>query len=697
MSHRLTAFFRPQSMVFVGATERSVWTRSALANLKTLAYPGRLHLVNRKGDTVMGQAAATSLRELGESADLALLMVPSDVLADTIPELSAAGIRNAVVLSAGFAEAGEEGRALQAQLARVARDHDVALLGPNCLGFVNFVDRAPVWTVGLRPSVVTEGRIAIVSQSGALAAQMSYFANWQGIALTYMVSTGNEAGVDVAQVIDYLVDDESTRAIALFLETVRDVDAFSKACRRALVAAKPIVVLKVGSSAVTARSAQAHTGSLVGDDRVFDAACHQLGLVRVHSLEDLIITTEVLARTGRLDDGGVGLISLSGGLCEIAADRAEAEGVALPALAEPTVDALSQVLPDFGTPHNPLDVTGGALLNPAMLEQSMQAMARDPQFALVLTVLDVASSPADDSKIGRQLLAGIGAAQATADRPSLLVSHTVRPFTELTQEIVLTTRCNYLPCGVHHALSAIGNALAWSRRFERSRDPEARSITASPHRPSSEQDVLQYLSERGVPVVPTRIVDSVVEAVAAARALQGPVALKIASVDIAHKTEVGGVMLNVQGDAHIAAAYGQILARVRAARPDARINGVAISPMRTGGTELFVGVMRDAQWGPVIAVGLGGIWVEALRDTSLRLLPVSTSDVLDMLDELRGKALLDGFRASPVVDREAVAAAVVAIGDAALALGASLRSLEINPLLVTGNRVEALDGLAEWF
>jgi acyl-CoA synthetase (NDP forming) len=769
MSHPLAALFSPRSIAFVGATERSVWTRAALANLRTLGYDGRIFLVNRKGGEVLGYPAVTTIRDIGEPVDVALLMVPSETLLDTLPELGAAGIRNAIILSAGFAEAGTAGRELQGRLTSLAREHGISLLGPNCLGFVNYTSKAPVWTVSLRAQRARDPKIAIVSQSGALAAQMSYFAQWQGIGLTYMVSTGNEAGVGVAQVIDYLVDDPSTRSIALFLESVRDAPAFARACLRASQVGKPVVVLKVGSSEVTVRSAQAHTGSLVGDDRVFDAVCRRFGLVRVTSLEDLVLTAEVLARWGKLPEGGLGLISLSGGLCEIAADRAADAGVNLPSLSPVTVDRLAAALPNFGTPHNPLDVTGGALLDPSLLEKSLDAMTAEPAFAAVVAVLDVAATQADDSKLLRQLLSCVAVAQARAERPTLLISHTVRPFSELSEEIIEATGCNYLPCGVEHGNRAVAHAIEWAKlaRDEQPIEPaigaasantldatdrlapsqtDARELVvaralstsvpaASPAQelasanvlstsipaaaaapelmganllsmsvpaavagpwPRSERQVLEYLHGRGVPVVPARVVNSAHDAVKHASALGTPVVLKIVSPDIPHKTEVGGVMLDITGDDAVAAAYEKTLASARRAAPDARIEGISVGPMRDADVELFVGTMRDPQWGAVITVGLGGVWVEALRDTSLRLLPVSQSDALAMLEELRGKALLNGFRGTPAIDRHAVAKVVAAIGDAALAMGPRLVSLEINPLRVSGDRVEALDGWAEW-
>lgn len=695
MPHPLDSFFRPRTIAFIGATEKSIWTRAARVNVKVLGYEGQMFYVNRRGGEVLGKTAYTSTSAIGEPIDLALLMVPSEFLIDTLPDLKAAGIRNAVVLSSGFAESGDSGREQQARLLSAAREAGIRLLGPNCLGFVNFVDKVPVWTVPIRGPVLP-GRFAIVSQSGALASQMSYFVQWQGYGLTYMVSTGNEADIDVAQVIDYLVDDPSTKSIALFMESVRNAEAFGRAAERALQAGKPIVVLKIGTSEVTAKAAQAHTGSLVGDDRVFDAACRRYGLVRVKTLEELIVTAELMARVGPLREGGLGVLSLSGGMCEIAADDAEAFGYPLPHLADETIDKLRTALPEFGTPHNPLDITGAAMLKPELFQQALSAMSQDPGFAAVLAVSDVPSDQYDDGPFSRLLVKQIAEGQKRSPIPNLSVSHLMRPATALTQEAIAEAKVDYMPCGLHHAIRGFAAAARWSKRSRQGLAHKANAITPASVRPQSEQQALAFLSERGVPVIPTRIVQSREEALAFARALGEPVVLKIASPDIAHKTDIGGVVLRVSGDEAVAEAYDGIMARVNAAKPDARIDGIVVSPMRTQGVELFVGTMRDPSWGAAIAVGLGGIWVEALKDTSLRLLPVTAADVEEMLGELRGSKLLDGFRGAPAIDRSAVAQAVAAIGDAALALGPQLVSLEINPILVSGSRVEALDALAVW-
>jgi len=692
----LDRFFRPRSIALVGASERSVWAVSAYENLRRFRYAGALHLVNHKGAVVFGRSSSTSCRAIGERIDTALLMVPDAAIPAAIEDLHAAGATGAVILSAGFAETGRDGALRQAEIKRLARAAGIRLLGPNCLGFVNFVDNTPLWTMASRRAT-DNASLAIVSQSGATAGQMAVFAHQQRIGLTYLISTGNEVDIDISQVVEHLADDPPTRAIALFIETVRDPVRFTAAVQRARARGKVVVALKVGRSEATAQAAQAHTGALVGDDRVFDAVCQRLGIPRVDSIEDLVITADVLARLGPIERGGVGLVAMSGGMCEIAADQAECGGASIPALTPETRDRLRQVLPAMATAHNPLDITGAAMLEPELLGKALAVLRQDAGLGVVACLFDAPASadavPWADKVIGHiaQGFKGEGAR-------GLLLSHAMAPVSKEGAEVVARHGLIYSGAGLHHGFKALAALAAWSRSVSCTPTvaPVSRSSPAPATRPVGERATLAYLADRCVPVIATALATSEQDAVRAAGEMDGPVALKISSPQIAHKTEVGGVALDLSEDDAVRVAWRTMMQRVREARPDAQIEGALVVPMRRGGVELLVGTMNDPQWGPVIAVGLGGIWVEALQDSSLRLLPVSLDDALEMLDELRGVKLLDGYRGAPPVDRTAVARAVVAIGEAALALGPQLASLEINPLRAQGDRVEALDALLVW-
>jgi acetate---CoA ligase (ADP-forming) len=688
----LAAMLSPRSIALVGATDRSTWSKATFANLTTGKYGGEVHLVTRRGGTVHGRPAATSCATLGARIDLGLLMVPAAGIEEAMADLAAGGARNAVILTSGFAETGHGGAAQQQKLGELARRFDISILGPNCLGFVNFLDDVPLWTGAIR-SPSQPGPVAVISQSGATAAFIAALAQQHEIGLSHLISTGNEVVLDGAAFADHLLDDPRVRAIAMFIESIRDPHAFAAVAQKARAAGKPIVALKIGLSDVTARSAQAHTGSLVGDDRLFDGICRQFGVVRVSSIEDLLFTADVIVRTGVIGAKGLGLVSVSGGACEIAADRLQLEGVTLPPLPEATAKALIEVLPSFGTPHNPLDITGGAVLEPELFTKALRIMGNEPAFSALACLFDVPGIEAQASEFVVAGLRHISLGLKDQPLPALMISHTLKPVTEVTQRIVSELALPYVSGGIHHGLTALGRAWWWSEQIRRDTQPWAPSpqVENPAEWPVTERQILDHLARHGVPVVPATLGTDEASAVAAARAIGGRVVLKIASADIQHKSDVGGVALNLAGDEAVAAAYRQVMA---AAPSGAHVDGVLVSPMREKGLELFVGCTRDPQWGPVLAVGLGGIFVEVLQDVALRVLPVTPAEVRRMLGELKGARMLDGQRGVPPADLDAVALAIARIGDAAVALGARLDELDVNPLWVRGAQVEALDGLA---
>lgn len=695
----LHSLFAPRSIALVGASERSAWSNTAHKNLLDFGFTGRILPVSRKGEPVYGRPAATSLAALDEAVDLALLMVPQSAVEDVLDEAKAAGIRNAVVLASGYAETGAAGLAMQDRLRAKALDAGIHLIGPNCVGFVNYVDRTPVFTI-TPPLPILPGSLAVIAQSGAVGTLAHQYAHKQGIGLSHLVTTGNEAVIDVGRVIGYMADDPATRSIAVFIEAVRDVASFRAGAERARAAGKPVVVLKIGRSPATAKSAQAHTGALVGDDRVFDAVCQSLNIIRVDSMEELVVTAEVIARTGVLRGNGVGFSSISGGICEILGDRAQSVGLHLPEPSPSTVQRLQAALPDFGTPHNPLDSTGAIILNPKLLGETTRILLDEPRFDLLGVAFDVPISEQQERSYSRPGLEAIQQAANAGGIPALILSHTAQSLTDHARATVETLGLNYFPCGLELAVPALARSVSWSRAM---REAAARPATAAApapdllaERPEGERALLQVLDRFGVPVIAQTLARTAQEAAAAAAQCGGPVAIKIASPDIAHKTEVGGVALDIATPEAAADACDAMLAAVALKAPDARIDGVVVSPMCSPGVELLVGVRSDPLWGPVLALGLGGVWVEILQDTQLRLLPVAEQDVLDMLDQLKGSALLDGYRGAPAVDRQAVARAVIGITQAALALGPQLDTLEINPLRAGPDGAQALDALALW-
>ena len=689
----VAALLAPRSIAIVGASEKSRWSQALVANLERGGYDGALHLVNRRGGIVHGREALTGCAGLAGPLDLGIVLVPATAILEAVDDLGRAGARAALILTSGFAETGPAGAALQAEVSRRARDHRMRLLGPNSLGFVNFAGQVHAWTTPVRAPSKSSG-VAIVSQSGATAFFLAELAYHQDVGLSCVVGTGNEADLEASAFVEYLADDPHTRAIALFIETVRDPARFLAACARAARARKPIVVLKVGAGEASVKSAAAHTGALVGDERVFDGICAQANLIRVRSIEELLATADLGARTGVLRAGGLAILSNSGGICEIAADTAEARGIAVPALSERVLAGLRDALPGFGTPHNPLDLTGG--VEPARCGDAVRLMAGQDGIAAVLCVwYAIPNGPDDESERLTDLHRHLSAALRGIAVPGVLACYTHTHQSAHARAIVKRIGAPYCAFGLDRTIGAFAGMFRWSTRQRRlaAATLVAAPVTRTGERPASEYAALAYLAGEGVPVVPVTLATDAAAAVAAARALGGPVALKIASPDIAHKSDIGAVLLNVDGDDAVAAGHDRIIEAARLKAPGARIDGVLVAPMRERGIELIVGVARDPQWGQVLAVGLGGVWVETLKDVALRVLPVDEGEIRAMLAELRGAKLLAGQRGVPAANIDALATAIARIAHAAARLGPDLAAMDVNPLWVRGDRVEALDAL----
>lgn len=687
----------PASVAIIGASDKSRWSATAFENLAQGGFRGAVHLVNPRGAMAHGRQVARTCAELGERVDLGLVMAPAAAVADAVADLAAAGARSAVVLSAGFSETGAAGDRLQQRLRDVAAETGIRVLGPNCLGFINFSNRAYVWTTPVMAPSRNQG-VAIVSQSGATAYFLSTLAYQQDVGLSHVVSTGNEADLDGACFVEHLIDDPNARAIAVFAETFRNPARFRRAAERALDMGKPLVVLKMGASEVTAKSALVHTGALVGDDRVFDGICQQMGIIRVRSMEELLATADVVGRTGQLRPGGLCVVTNSGGVGEIAADTAQLRGLALPALSDATAAALRETIPDMAATHNPLDLTGA--VTPEQCEGALRVLGEQADYAAILCPwYEIPTTPQQVNERLTQLHSHLTRGLASAPVPGLLVSYTNTTVNAMAREIIAQTGANYLACGLDRAISGLASAFWWSQRQrEHAGRQRARAAarTVSPERPGSEREALDFLARQGVPVVPAALAADADQAVRAARELGTAVVVKVASPDIAHKSDIGGVALNLQGDEAVRAAFTRVLAAARQHCPEARIEGALVAPMRERGVELFVGFSRDPQWGPILAVGLGGVWVEVLQDVALRPLPVDAGEVRRMLAGLRGAKLLAGQRGIPAADLDAVAAAIAAIAEATPCLGPELEALDVNPLWVRGGQVEALDALFVW-
>ncbi|MWA05994.1 CoA-binding protein [Actinomadura sp. LD22] len=689
------ALFNPESIALVGASDKSGWSVSTFGNLRAHGFGGPVHLVNPRGGHVHGHPAYPSLAELPGPVDLAYVMVPTPAVLPVLRDGAAAGIRNYVVLTAGFGEAGEDGARLEAEVVAFAREAGLTVLGPNGNGYINAA--AGITPYGLPiPPPLLRGPVGVVLQSGALASSVLAFSQARNIGLSLLTSMGNESLVTVPDVIDYLVDDPATKVIALFLESVRDPDAFARAARRALEAGKPVVALKIGRSRLASRTARAHTGALVGDDGVVDAAFRRLGVIRVRSLEDLIVTAGLLASAGPLPGPRIGVVTPSGGASEIIADRAEDEGLDLPAFAPATAEALAELLPPFATVQNPLDVTGYVLIDRTLLGRALDVVAADPGIDAVMLLTDLPRFTPPDPSVPMATFEAHARRIAASPRPVVVVGNTLTDVSQFGRSVQEKTGFPQVVGGIEHGMHAIGAAVRWSAERERAlaRRPAAGEPLSVDGATGvwAEHRAAALLAGAGLPVVPSEPARGEDAAVAAADRFGYPVVLKAAADGLARKSDIGGVRLGLAGPDAVRAAYREVMAAL-AGREGA---GALVQPQRSGGVELLAGIVRDPAWGLTLAVGLGGVWVEVLRDSALRLLPVDARDVREALGELRGAALLDGARGTKPADLDAVAGVVARVAALAASLGDRLESLEINPLRVDGTDVEILDALITW-
>ncbi|MCZ4519983.1 acetate--CoA ligase family protein [Rhodococcus ruber] len=699
----LRTLFEPRSIALIGATDKSPWSLNTYQNIKDSGFGGSVYLVNPTSPIVHGERTFDSIAGLPEVVDLIFVMVPTTVVLPTLRAAVECGVRSAVILTAGFGETGPAGQQMEDEIIDFARSSGLTVLGPNGNGFINAAENITPYGLPIgRPLI--EGTVGFVLQSGALASSVLQFAQSRNVGVSFLTAMGNESLMSVTDVMNYLVDDPNTSVIALFLESVRDPVEFRRIALRALRAGKPIVALKIGRSVLGARAALAHTGALVGDNAVIDAAFEQMGVIRVRSLEDLITTAGLMASLGGgLPGPRIGVVTPSGGASEIIADRAEDEGLVLPGFSEETTVRLGEIVPAFATVQNPLDVTGYVVIDRTLMRRSLAVVAQDPNVDFAVLLSELPRVQAVDPSLTMTAYGESARNIRETAVPTVVLSTVLTDVTEYGRSVADATEFPHVVGGIEHGLTALGNAVRWSAlRAAASATPEELDPFVAPVDFETEPTGIwteyrssELLSHNGIPVVPSSLVGSVEQAQERAAAYGYPVVLKAVADGLGHKSDIGGVRLDLRSADDVAEAYNSVLATLA----DAGATGAAalIQPQRpSNGLEMLVGVVRDPVWGLTLAVGLGGVWVEVLADAAIRVLPVSVADVRDAIESLRGIALLRGTRGSEPVDIDALATCVAEIGDFAYRLGDRLQALEINPLMVRGGECEALDALITW-
>ena len=690
LPHSLLPLFSPASIALVGASSdpRKLGGRP-LHNLLRFGYAGRIYPVNPGAAEVQGVPAFRSVSELPEVPDQAIIVVPARHVPAALEDCAAKGVKLVQVLSAGFAEVGGDGVALQEQVVEIVRRTGLRITGPNALGSVSPGDKFFGTFSSLMDSLQpVPGHVGVVTQSGAFGSHIYAVAAQRGIGISRSISTGNEADLDVAECIGALVEDERTRVICAALEGCRNGDRLRASLRAAAAAGKPVVLMKVGTTEAGAIAAATHTGSLAGSDAVFDTVFRECGAWRAHSIEEMIDIAYVCTVGPRPADETVAVVTISGGIGVLMADRAIEVGLALPPVPPALGARLREILP-YVTGVNPIDTTAQVAGTPEKIVELVDAVQQASPAGTVVIYL---------SHIGR-FPTRFGAIQAVLDdlrrrHPDTLLVLVGTTVPEV-RDWLEARRISAFEDPTR-AIDAIAGAAGLTRLRAAVEQPEQPDLSVYRDLDIDAADEVaakRLLAQAGIPVLPERICATAAEAAAAAAEFGFPVVAKIVSAEILHKTEAGGVMLDLKDAPAVEAAFRAIMANAIRFCPTATLRGVLVAPMRRGGVEVIIGMQRDAVFGPMVMFGLGGVTVELFKDIAFASAPVSAKAARRLIRTIRCAALLEGWRGAAPVDLDALVDAVCRVGALAAAHREDLQSIEINPFLIGPEGGVALDAL----
>lgn len=687
MTHQLHSFFWPQSIAVLGASPDTHRIRGRLLHqLRENGFPGRILPINPSYQEIGGLRCFASVSEVGEPVDLALVAIPAAGVAAALEECARGGVRNALIISSGFAEEGGAAGDMQAQLVEVTRRTGIRACGPNCEGYFNalgkvattFSPTVEVTEDGER-TLVSDRRIGVIAQSGGIGFALFNRGKAAGIGFSYVISTGNEADLNTADFLDYMVEDPNTHAVMLFCEAVRDGPAFVAALDKARRLGKPVIAIKIGRSDAGSRASASHTASLSGTYTAYRAVFERYGVIEAEDPDEAVAIAGLVLTCPLPKGRRVGIITPSGGGGAWMADTLSLHGLSVPPLSATTQATLRAVMPSYGAPGNPVDVTAqGSNTGPALMT-AMETLAQSDEIDMLVLIASLTSETRVSLDADR--------VRATAERCG-------KPMTVWTYTLPSEFgRRSAAGCGlfVHSDLRNVGVAMsrlaAYAEAQARPLPASAPATPAPPLPPDLPRTLTEHrakalLAPFGLPPSQERLAASATDAVQAADALGYPVALKIASPDLPHKTEAGGVVLGVQSPHAVTAAYDQIVASAKAHKPDARIEGVLVQKMAPRGRELVVGMVNDPTFGPIMMVGLGGTMVELMGDVVHRPAPVNVEEAAEMLLGLKSAKLLTGFRGEPPIDVAPAAMLIAALSRAAVAYRDRIAEMELNPVIL---------------
>ena len=678
----LDMFFNPQSVAVVGASrDPDKLGHGVLHNIMQYGYAGRVYPINPKADEVLGLPAYPSVLDVPDPIDLAVIVVPAKVVAAVLEECGQKGVRGAVIITAGFREVGREGKQRENELLEIARRYGMRLIGPNVLGIIDTISHLNAsFAVGMP----RQGTIAFMSQSGALCTAVLDMALAEGVGFSHFVSLGNKADTNEIDFLEAWRDDPHTRVIAAYLEGIVDGARFMEVARQ-VTTQKPIVAIKSGTTSAGSRAVSSHTGTLAGSERAYDAAFNQVGIIRARSVEDLFDYAVAFARQPVPANDRIAVITNAGGPGIMAADAIERAGLQLASLKPETQRLLKEKLPAAASAANPIDVLGDALAD--RYELAIHAALSDPNTGGVIVIL----TPQVMTQI-EETARAVGEAARQHDKPVMacfMGQATVGPGVDILNEMKVP---NYrVPERAVAALAAMSRYRQWREqpplqvtRFDVD-NGKVREVLDRVRQEGrvtiGDAEAREIMQAYGLPMPPSALASTAEEAVAAAERIGYPVVMKIASPDILHKTDIGGVKLNLNTPGDVRDAFDLLVFRATRYMPDAEIWGCLVQQQVRGGKEVILGMSRDPQFGPLLLFGLGGIYVEALKDVTFRVAPIDGREAREMMGEIRAHSLLRGVRGEPPSDLEAIVDTLLRMSQLVTDFP-EIAEMDINPLIV---------------
>lgn len=690
----ISKLLRPRAVAVVGASEKSGFGGDTCRNiLENQADTSHVYPVNPKKETVFGKKCYPTLADLPEEIDLVILCTSQKTIVDFLKQAKAKGAGAAVVYASGYSEVGTaEGKAFEKELVDAAKALDMVVMGPNCAGYINFGDDIFSFAF-IGDYKGKKGNIGFVSQSGQFCIDMMKSAEMK---YSFAISAGNSAMVQMEDYLNFLIDDSNTKVIALYLEGVKNPHKFEACLQKAMEKKKPVVILKAGRSPKGQATAASHTGSMAGSDKTYDAVFEKFGVIRADDMQDLRSTASLLATLRVLPKKpAFSAMCLSGGETAVSADTGFLHGIEYPDFSEVTLKKLNDMLPDFATPRNPLDMTAALCYDADAFASGITTVMSDPSIEMGLVGLTISDKVTVSNDI---MFEGIRRAfEQIPDKPLAVMSfmeaarnkELVERFQNAGIPVLPTTKYGFR--ALQHLQDFISHDTI--KREARLAIPEAHSANT---RALSEYESKKLLADNGVPVDLGYIAKTKAEIKEYAEKIGYPLVMKVESNDILHKSDVGGVMLNIKSLEQAEEAYDKILANAAQHVPNAKINGILMQKMLKAGTEMIIGLNSDPQFGPMLLVGMGGVFVEVFKDAALYPVPLNHDEALHMLQSLKSFKLLNGYRGNPPADIEALTDMMVKISDFAYRKKDTLKELDMNPLFVypKGEGVAIADALA---